>query len=87
MIDFSRLTMLVGPRWCQLQANRDDRERLARSRLVKGQKNHSVNRERSRADRARAAAGRARDDQHRAAGDAYREEVRAYWAGERDTHP
>lgn len=90
MIDFDNLPVLIGPRFRRIMAERQDREKLAHAHLKRrttGAKNHSTNRERSKAESAKHSklqhAIRVRSDTVAA----YRNEVRRYWAGERDTHP
>jgi hypothetical protein len=89
MIDFSKLTMLVGPRFKRLRAERGDREKLARAhmRRAKGPKNHSTNKERSHDARAKAARISKEIAARSDALEAFKNEVRAYWRGERDTYP
>jgi|GEM_PF-3795262 len=89
MIDFSKLTMMVGPRFRQTKAQRDDREKLARShmRRAKGHKNHSTNKERSQHERARAKAVKKLIAQREAELSSYRQAVKAYWAGDAEEHP
>jgi hypothetical protein len=88
---FSKLPMLIGPRFKRLIGERGDRERLAalkhqRSKRIHP-KRHSVNRERSFQERQKAeehAKYLANDAEKRTS---YKRSVRAYWIGERDSHP
>jgi hypothetical protein len=89
MIDFDALPTLIGPRFRRIIAERQDREKLARAHMkrARGPKNHSTNRERSREESARAAKVTRENAAKMEALRLYRDEVRRYWAGERDTHP
>lgn len=89
MIDLSNLPTLIGPRFRQIKAQRDDREKLARAhmRRAKGPKNHSTNKERSQHDRAKAKAAKQRIVERDAERAAYKQSVRAYWPGEAEEHP
>lgn len=88
-IDWSRLPVLIGPRFKRLKAERGDRERLAATKHAKRKrpKNHATNKERSHLERARAAeVARAAADK-RSKWLVLREQLRAYWRGEREDYP
>lgn len=88
-IDFSKLPTLIGPRRKMILAERDNRERLARAHMkrAKGPKNHATNKERSHLARAKAERSEKAAAEHKARQEAFNEQVRAYWRGERDSHP
>lgn len=89
MIDFAKLSMLIGPMFRQRKSERDNRERLARANMkrAKGPKKHSTNKERSFIDRRNAAHAKRAVADHVAELQGYREQVRAYWSGNREEHP
>jgi hypothetical protein len=84
-INFSELQPLRAPAHEKRLKARRDRERLIRCN--KGPKKHSVNRERSHMDRARHRKGVLAAEKNLSLLGAYLTQVRAYWTGERDTHP
>jgi regulator of protease activity HflC (stomatin/prohibitin superfamily) len=86
-IDWRDPPQLSAPKREALMRARMDRERLARSRVCKGDKKHSVNRERSREERDKAARARLAADKNLREAQAYRERVAAYWRGDSDCHP
>lgn len=85
MIDWQNLTMMVGPRFRQIMASRNDRERLCRVR--KGPKKHSTNKERSYAARTKAAKVKQAVARKAVERQTYHWAAIAYWRGESDEHP
>lgn len=88
-IDWNNLPTLIGPRFRQILATRHDREKLGRAKMrrAKGPKNHATNRERSYEARMKAERLAKAYEERRAAWLILREQIRAYWRGERETHP
>lgn len=88
-IDWKNLPTLIGPRRKMVLAERDSRDRLARShmRRAKGPKNHATNKERSQVARAKAKRIAKATAEREARITAFRKAVREYWAGERENYP
>lgn len=89
-VDFSKLSMMVGPRFKRVQRERMDRERLAatkHAKRAKGPKNHATNKERSYVERMKAAEVKEKMQDRKDAWIIMREKIRAYWRGEIDNYP
>lgn len=90
MIDWEHLTTLIGPRWRARDPR--ERERLADAKArqrgghSKG-KNHGTGRRNAQLRAARDGVRKKEAEQRAADFQSYIEQVRAYWMGERDTHP
>jgi hypothetical protein len=89
LLDWNNPPILEAPRRKTMLQQRFDREKLARAhmRRAKGPKKHSTNKERSHADSERAKRRRRYIQERLDDLQAYRAQVRAYWLGERDSHP
>jgi hypothetical protein len=87
--DWSNLPILIGPRFRRIQAEKQDRERLAANKHAKRQrpKNHSTNKERSHLAKSRAALIKSKTEARVRYWNELRKQIRAYWRGERDNYP
>jgi hypothetical protein len=87
LIDWSNPPRLSCPRLKRKRMEMEKSDRAVMAKPKKGRKNHSVNRERAHAAKAKNERVVKTLGAQKEARSRYFAEVRAYWAGERETHP